>query len=81
MFLIPFYCSIMGASSEYRIDNKVVSAIQYAERLEKIGILIKARNFLVFQVGFELHNEMLMLVYSKAVIRIHKTTVHAISSW
>ena len=40
----------MGASSEYRIDNKVVSAAQYAEALEKIGILVKARNFLVFQV-------------------------------
>ena len=41
----------MGASSEYRIDNKVVSAQQYGEKLEKIGILIKARNFLVFQVS------------------------------
>ncbi|XP_071504723.1 structural maintenance of chromosomes protein 1A-like [Diadema antillarum] len=44
---------IMGASSEYRIDNKVVSAQQYAEALEKIGILVKARNFLVFQGAVE----------------------------
>eukprot|EP00057_Strongylocentrotus_purpuratus_P031908 XP_786064.2 PREDICTED: structural maintenance of chromosomes protein 1A isoform X1 [Strongylocentrotus purpuratus] len=44
---------IMGASSEYRIDNKVVSAAQYAEALEKIGILVKARNFLVFQGAVE----------------------------
>ena len=49
-------CSIMGASSEYRIDNKVVSALQYAEALEKIGILVKARNFLVFQVSAKYAN-------------------------
>ncbi|XP_060750509.1 structural maintenance of chromosomes protein 1A-like [Tachysurus vachellii] len=41
---------IIGASSEYRIDNKVVGLSEYSEELEKLGILIKARNFLVFQV-------------------------------
>ena len=40
----------MGAASEHRINNKVVTAADYTERLERIGILIKARNFLVFQV-------------------------------
>ncbi|XP_072027504.1 structural maintenance of chromosomes protein 1A-like [Amphiura filiformis] len=50
---ITFTRIIMGASSEYRIDNKVVSAQQYGEKLEKIGILIKARNFLVFQGAVE----------------------------
>lgn len=39
-----------GASSEYRINNKVVGLPEYSEELEKLGILIKARNFLVFQV-------------------------------
>ena len=41
----------MGAASEHRINNKVVSAADYTEKLERIGILIKARNFLVFQVS------------------------------
>ena len=43
-------CVNAGASSEYRINNKVVGLPEYSEELEKLGILIKARNFLVFQV-------------------------------
>lgn len=39
-----------GGASEYRIDNKVISAAEYQQALEKHNILIKARNFLVFQV-------------------------------
>ncbi|KAG9548514.1 RecF/RecN/SMC protein, partial [Aureobasidium melanogenum] len=34
--------------SEYRINNRLVSAKQYNEALEAENILIKARNFLVF---------------------------------
>uniref|UniRef100_A0AAX7T8I6 Structural maintenance of chromosomes protein 1A n=1 Tax=Astatotilapia calliptera TaxID=8154 RepID=A0AAX7T8I6_ASTCA len=41
---------IIGSSSEYRINSKVVGLPEYSEELEKLGILIKARNFLVFQV-------------------------------
>lgn len=41
---------VSGSSSEYRINNKVVSLPEYSDELEKLGILIKARNFLVFQV-------------------------------
>lgn len=41
---------LSGSSSEYRINNKVVGLPEYSEELEKLGILIKARNFLVFQV-------------------------------
>ncbi|XP_041035529.1 structural maintenance of chromosomes protein 1A [Carcharodon carcharias] len=44
---------IVGASSEYRINNKVVPLQDYSEQLEKLGILIKARNFLVFQGAVE----------------------------
>uniref|UniRef100_A0A4W4FWG7 Structural maintenance of chromosomes protein n=1 Tax=Electrophorus electricus TaxID=8005 RepID=A0A4W4FWG7_ELEEL len=44
---------IVGASSEYRINNKVVGLSEYSEELEKLGILIKARNFLVFQGAVE----------------------------
>lgn len=44
------FMSCVGSSSEYRINNKVVGLSEYSEELEKLGILIKARNFLVFQV-------------------------------
>ncbi|CAD0090340.1 unnamed protein product [Aureobasidium mustum] len=39
--------------SEYRINNRLVSAKQYNEALEAENILIKARNFLVFQGDVE----------------------------
>ncbi|XP_039572480.1 structural maintenance of chromosomes protein 1A-like, partial [Passer montanus] len=42
---------VPGSSSEYKINNRVVQLSEYSEELEKLGILIKARNFLVFQVG------------------------------
>uniref|UniRef100_A0A8B9JKG4 Structural maintenance of chromosomes protein 1A n=1 Tax=Astyanax mexicanus TaxID=7994 RepID=A0A8B9JKG4_ASTMX len=44
---------IIGSSSEYRINSKVVGLSDYSEALEKLGILIKARNFLVFQGAVE----------------------------
>jgi structural maintenance of chromosome 1 len=40
-------------SSEYRINDHVVTAAQYNEALETENILIKARNFLVFQGDVE----------------------------
>ncbi|KAG9477838.1 hypothetical protein GDO78_013035 [Eleutherodactylus coqui] len=40
---------IAGGSSEYKINSKVVQLSEYSDELEKLGILIKARNFLVFQ--------------------------------
>lgn len=39
--------------SEYRINNRIVAAHQYNEALEEENILIKARNFLVFQGDVE----------------------------
>ncbi|KAI9823899.1 MAG: Structural maintenance of chromosomes protein 1 [Thelocarpon impressellum] len=39
--------------SEYRINNRVVSAQNYNDALEAENILIKARNFLVFQGDVE----------------------------
>ncbi|KAF3897742.1 Subunit of the multiprotein cohesin complex [Trichophyton interdigitale] len=39
--------------SEYRINNRVVTAQQYNDALEAENILIKARNFLVFQGDVE----------------------------
>lgn len=44
---------IIGGSSEYRINSKVVQLAEYSDELEKLGILIKARNFLVFQGAVE----------------------------
>ncbi|KAG8129936.1 putative Structural maintenance of chromosomes protein [Naja naja] len=48
---------IVGSSSEYKINNKVVQLSEYSEELEKLGILIKARNFLVFQERTALFEE------------------------
>ncbi|KAI9663918.1 MAG: Structural maintenance of chromosomes protein 1 [Bathelium mastoideum] len=42
-----------AGQSEYRINNRVVGAKQYNEALEEQNILIKARNFLVFQGDVE----------------------------
>ncbi len=42
-----------SGSSEYRIDGRVVSAAQYSSELETENILIKAKNFLVFQGDVE----------------------------
>jgi len=42
-----------AGQSEYRINSRVVNAKQYNEALEAENILIKARNFLVFQGDVE----------------------------
>ena len=42
-----------SGSSEYRINDRVVTAQEYNEALETENILIKARNFLVFQGDVE----------------------------
>lgn len=45
-----------SGGSEYRIDGTPVSWEEYNSRLRSLGILVKARNFLVFQVIFSLRN-------------------------
>jgi len=42
-----------SGTGDYRINNKVVTFKQYEERLASIGVLVKARNFLVFQGDVE----------------------------
>ena len=42
-----------SGASEYRINNRQVSQKQYNDALEEHGILVKARNFLVFQGDVE----------------------------
>lgn len=41
---------IWGDSSEYRVNGKQVTLARYTVELEKIGIVAKTRNCLVFQV-------------------------------
>ncbi|XP_009510627.1 structural maintenance of chromosomes protein 1B [Phalacrocorax carbo] len=40
---------IRGACSEFLFNDKSVSRSTYISELEKVGILVKARNFLIFQ--------------------------------
>ncbi|XP_009766461.1 structural maintenance of chromosomes protein 1 [Nicotiana tabacum] len=51
---IQFTRTITGAGgSEYRIDGKVVNWDEYNAKLKSLDILVKARNFLVFQGDVE----------------------------
>lgn len=38
-----------GAESVYKVGRKTVSLTAYQEKLAELGILVKIRNFLVFQ--------------------------------
>ncbi|UJR31961.1 hypothetical protein I4U23_019434 [Adineta vaga] len=40
---------IIGNTSEYRVDGHQLSATEYTEELENLGIYPKAKNFLIFQ--------------------------------
>lgn len=44
---------VQGSSSEYRVDENSVSKQDYADLLERLGINIKAKNFLVYQGAVE----------------------------
>ncbi|KAL6658112.1 hypothetical protein ACP70R_003698 [Stipagrostis hirtigluma subsp. patula] len=51
---LRFTRSITAAGgSEYRVDGRVVAWEDYDARLRSVGILVKARNFLVFQGDVE----------------------------
>eukprot|EP00112_Aurelia_sp_Birch-Aquarium-sp1_P012291 Seg2586.6 transcript_id=Seg2586.6/GoldUCD/mRNA.D3Y31 product="Structural maintenance of chromosomes protein 1A" protein_id=Seg2586.6/GoldUCD/D3Y31 len=50
---ISFQRKIIGSGTEYRINGNTVTPKEYQEKLESIGILIKAKNFLVFQGAIE----------------------------
>ncbi|KAI3903802.1 hypothetical protein MKW92_009498 [Papaver armeniacum] len=45
--------SSSGGGSEYRLDDNVVTWDEYNYKLKSLGILVKARNFLVFQGDVE----------------------------
>ncbi|KAG7329576.1 hypothetical protein KOW79_007750 [Hemibagrus wyckioides] len=44
-----FSRTISGESSEYRVNGRQVTPSRYTAELEKIGVVVKARNCLVFQ--------------------------------
>lgn len=44
---------VSSTASEFRIDNEIVTPIQYQRALEEIYIFIKAKNFLVYQGAVE----------------------------
>ncbi|CAH1638439.1 unnamed protein product [Spodoptera littoralis] len=48
-----FQRSVIGQSSEHKIDGQSVTTSQYLGELEKLGINVKAKNFLVFQGAVE----------------------------
>merc|ERR1712168_447020 len=48
-----FTRSVQSSSSDYKINGESVSSQQYAEQLLKLGINVKAKNFLVFQGAVE----------------------------
>lgn len=50
---MEFQRAVIGGSSEYRINNEIVSSNTYLAKLEKLGINVKAKNFLVFQGAVE----------------------------
>lgn len=47
--LMSFSRVIHGSSSEYLINARPVRTEEYVEALERIGVLMKSKNFLVFQ--------------------------------
>ncbi|XP_059610478.1 structural maintenance of chromosomes protein 1A [Phlebotomus argentipes] len=50
---IDFQRSVVGSSSEYKLNGTSVNSGKYTNELEKLGINVKARNFLVFQGAVE----------------------------
>ncbi|XP_040580445.1 LOW QUALITY PROTEIN: structural maintenance of chromosomes protein 1A [Lepeophtheirus salmonis] len=48
-----FTRSIAGSSSDHKIDNETVSGSTYMRELERLGINVNAKNFLVFQGAVE----------------------------
>eukprot|EP00096_Caligus_rogercresseyi_P004734 TRINITY_DN1916_c0_g1_i2.p1 TRINITY_DN1916_c0_g1~~TRINITY_DN1916_c0_g1_i2.p1 ORF type:complete len:1267 (+),score=574.91 TRINITY_DN1916_c0_g1_i2:226-3801(+) len=48
-----FSRTIIGASSDHKIDNESVSSGTYMKELERLGINVNAKNFLVFQGAVE----------------------------
>lgn len=51
--ITDFTRRVLGSSSEFYIDGRIVSKQEYADRLVELGVNIKAKNFLVYQGAVE----------------------------
>jgi chromosome segregation ATPase len=49
-YIVPSGAAETTYQSQYKLDNRTVSWDAYNAKLRSFGILVKARNFLVFQV-------------------------------
>ena len=49
-YIVPSGSAETTYQSQYKLDNRAVSWDAYNSKLRSFGILVKARNFLVFQV-------------------------------
>uniref|UniRef100_A0AAR2K081 SMC hinge domain-containing protein n=1 Tax=Pygocentrus nattereri TaxID=42514 RepID=A0AAR2K081_PYGNA len=67
---IVFSRTISGESSEYRVNGRQITLAKYTGELEKIGIVVKARNCLVFQVL--LTHELKELARKKGAVFVQK---------
>merc|ERR1719259_252656 len=50
---MTFTRSIIGSSSDHKINNEPVSSQEYLQKLDELGINVNAKNFLVFQGAVE----------------------------
>ena len=50
---LKFTRSIIGSSSDHKFNGEAVSSQNYLKELEKLGINVNAKNFLVFQGAVE----------------------------
>ena len=48
--------------SEYKLNGRAVSWDDYNKRMIELGVLVKARNFLVFQVRYSLRLRKIVLI-------------------
>lgn len=67
--------SIINGSSVYAVNDETMSRSQYEEALAQIGVLVKARNFLVFQGDVEVCNYGHYIALVSSFLTIYCTVV------
>ncbi len=65
--IVPSSSSGATYVSQYKIDSQQVSADAYNERLISFNVLVKARNFLVFQVSLH-HSSVAFTILPEAIL-------------
>jgi len=62
------HCSVSSNNhSEYKIDDKTVSFADYSKTLAEEKVLVKARNFLVFQVCYKEQPKVLAFLFVQTI--------------